>query len=50
MRHGVPRSIETRNKIHTCMGFRWNKTQKKTVLRLRMGGDQERGRCLVALS
>jgi len=50
MRHGVPRSIETRNKIHSCMNLPWNETQKKIVLRVRMGGEQGRGGCLVALS
>ena len=47
---GVPRSIETRNKIHACMALRWNETKKNTVLRIRMGRDQGRGRCLVALA
>ena len=32
---GVPRSIETRNKIHACIALRWNETKKKTVLRIR---------------
>ncbi len=44
------RSIETRNKVHACMAHRWNKTKKKTVLRIRLGRDQRRSRCLVALS
>ena len=47
---GVPRSIETRNKTHACMAFRWNETKKNTVLRIRMGRDHGRGRCLVALA
>jgi len=47
---GVPRSIETRNKIHACMALRWNETKKDTVLRIRMGSDQGRGRCVVALA
>src|SRR5271157_5335929 len=47
---GVPRSIETRNKTHACMALRWNETKKNTVLRIRMGRDQGRGRCLVALA
>ena len=47
---GGPRSIETRNKIHACMAHRWNKTKKKTVLRIRLGRDQGRSRCLVARS
>ena len=46
----VPRPIETRNKVHACMAHRWNKTKKKTVLRIRLGRDQGRSRCLVALS
>ena len=49
-RREVPRSIETRNKDHACMAHRWNKTKKKTVLRIRLGRDQGRSRCLVALS
>ena len=32
------------------MAHRWNKTKKKTVLRIRLGSDQGRSRCLVALS
>jgi hypothetical protein len=32
------------------MAHRWNKTKKKTVLRIRLGRDQGRSRCLVALS
>src|SRR5436305_353243 len=32
------------------MAYRWNKTKKKTVLRIRLGRDQGRSRCLVALS
>jgi hypothetical protein len=47
---GAPRSIETRNKIRACMAHRWNDTKKETVLRIRLGGDQGRIRCLVALS
>ncbi len=47
---GVPRSIETRNKTHACMALRWNETKKNTVLRIRMGSDQGRGRYLVALA
>ena len=47
---GVPRSIETRNKTHACMALRRNETKKNTVLRIRMGRDQGRGRCLVALA
>jgi hypothetical protein len=47
---GGPRSIETRNKIDAGMAHRWNKTKKKTVLRIRLGRDQRRIRCLVALS
>jgi hypothetical protein len=47
---GAARSIETRNKINACMAHQWNETKKKTVLRIRMGRDQERNRCLVALS
>ena len=43
---GVPRSIETRNKTHACMALRRNETKKNTVLRIRMGRDQGRGRCL----
>jgi hypothetical protein len=31
-----------RNKIHSCMAHRWNKTKKKTVLRIRRGRDQGR--------
>ncbi len=42
---GVPRSIETRNKIHARMALRWNETKKNTVLRIRMGRAQGRGRC-----
>jgi len=47
---GVPRSIKTRNKIHACMALRWNETKEKTVLRIRLGRDQGRSRCLVALA
>src|SRR5271165_3180928 len=47
---GVPRSIETRNKTHACMALRRNETKKNTVLRIRMGRDQGRGRCLVVLA
>jgi len=47
---GVPLSIETRNKIHACMARRWNETKKKTVLRISLGRDRGRSRCLVALS
>jgi hypothetical protein len=32
------------------MAHKWNKTKKKTVLRIRLGSDQGRSRCLVALS
>ena len=49
-RREVRRSIETRNKVHACMAHRWNKTEKKTVLRIRPGRDQVRSHCLVALS
>src|SRR5262249_50420169 len=31
-----------RNKIHACMAHRWNKTKKKTVLRIRLGRDPGR--------
>jgi len=34
---GVPRSIETRNKIHACMALRRNETKKKTVVRISFG-------------
>jgi hypothetical protein len=49
-RREIPRSIETRNKVHACMVRRWNKTKKKTVLRIRLGRDQGTRCCLVALS
>ena len=49
-RREVPRSIETRNQVHACMAHRWNKTKKKTLLRIRLGRDQGRSRCLVALT
>ena len=32
------------------MAHRWNRTKKKTVLRIGLGSDQGRSRCLVALS
>ena len=32
------------------MAHWWNKTKKKTVLRIRLGRDQGKSRCLVALS
>ena len=32
------------------MAHRWNKTKKKTVLRIRLGRDQARSRCLTAHS
>jgi hypothetical protein len=47
---GQPRSIATRNKIHACTAHKRNKTKKKTVSRIRLGRDQGRSRCLVALS
>src|SRR5262249_35646299 len=31
-----------RYKINACMAHRWNKTKKKTVLRIRLGGDPGR--------
>ncbi len=46
----LARSIESRTKVHACMAYWWNKTKKETVLRIRLGSDQARSRCLVALS
>jgi hypothetical protein len=41
----VPRSIETRNKIHACIALGWNETKKKTVLRLRLEETRQRRHC-----
>jgi hypothetical protein len=42
-------SIETRHEIHACMALQRNET-KKTVWCIRMGRDQRRSRCVVALA
>jgi hypothetical protein len=39
-----------RNKIHACMAHQWDKTKKKTILRIRSGSDPGRSRYLVTLS